>query len=208
MKWDTGLLIAAAALLIAVAIITPAYASNQAATYNEGNNANMQYITVGVGETEYSGAFDNTVEYKVKTVIDSSIQGGRTTVYEPQSTGSIVYNESTIQICELGILNLTVSSSEALSSYDVLIKGVEGTMTGTFYLRYWLDPPQNLDTGNAAPDGVCPFSTTTGCTFNVQPAAAKIVVSLCLAAENVNSITPALDDVSFMVSVIANGGSP
>ena len=207
MKWDTGLLIAAAALLIAVAIVTPAYASNfNGSTYNEGNSADMQYITVGVGDTEYSGAFTNTVQYKARAVIGSGEQGGRTTVYEPRSTGTITYDQSTMDICELGLLHLTVSSSETLDDYDILIKGVEGTMTGTFYLRYWLDPPQNLDTATATPSGVCLFSTTTGCTFNVDPAVATLVVSLCLVAENVNSLTPALNDVSFMVSVIANGG--
>ena len=207
MKYDTALLILAAAALIVVAIVTPAYALNMNAnTYNEGNNADMQYITVSVGDTEYSGAMTNTVEYKARTVIASSEQGGRTTVYDARSTGTITYNQTSIAICELGLLNLTISSSEQLDDYDILIKGVEGTMTGTFYLRYWLDPPQNLNTATATPDGILPFSTTTGCTFNVDPAAANIVVSLCLVADTVNSITPALNDVSFMVSVIANGG--
>ena len=133
MKYDTALLILAAAALIVVAIVTPAYALNMNAnTYNEGNNADMQYITVSVGDTEYSGAMTNTVEYKARTVIASSEQGGRTTVYDARSTGTITYNQTSIAICELGLLNLTISSSEQLDDYDILIKGVEGTMTGTF----------------------------------------------------------------------------
>ena len=154
MKYDTALLIAAIGALIAVAIITPAYASNlQGSTYNEGNSTDVQYISISVGETQFSGAITNTVEYEARTVIDSG-QGGRSTVYVPESTGTVTYNQSTIEICELGLLNLTISSSETLSEYDILIKGVEGTMTGTFYLRYWLNPPQNLNTGTATPDGV------------------------------------------------------
>ncbi len=206
MKWDTALLILAGVALVAVAIFTPAYATNtNGNTYNQGNNVDVQFITVKVDDSQYTNAFNNTVEYKERVVIGS---GGRNVTYDYVSTGTVIYEEEAVDICELGVLNLTVESSEALDSYTIQMKGVTGTMTGTFYLRYWLSPAQNLDTGTAPPDGVCEFDTETGCSFPVNPSASKVLVSLCVKAETVTSTIPVLNNVSFMISVVANGGSP
>lgn len=217
MKIDTALLIVALGLVVIIAAFSPAYATNlggnfegEGNTYNEGSSANMQNITVSVDSSQYSAAITNTVDYRSETVIDSSVQGGRTVQYVPKSTSTLTYNASVKNVCELGVLDLTVASSEVLSSYTMLIDPVSGTMTGTFYLRYWADPANNLNRENTAPTGVCVFDTTDGCTFTLNPAATHVVVSLCLEAVPAASITPALDDVSFSIVVVANdngGGS-
>ena len=217
MKIDTALLIVALGLVVVIAAFSPAYATNlggnfegEGNTYNEGSSADMQNITVTLDSTQYSSAITNTVDYEAKTVIDSSVQNGRTVTYVPASTGSVVYNASTISVCELGVLDLTVASTELLSSYRMIIDPVGGTMTGTFYLRYWANPAENFDRETTAPTGVCAFDTSDGCTFVVNPAATKVVVSLCLAAVPVASPVQALDGVSFSIVVVANengGGS-
>ena len=141
MRIDTALLIVALGMVVVIAAFAPAYAANFGAnTYNEGNEADMQYITVGVDDTQYSSAITNTVEYRTEVVVNS----GRTVSHIPYKTGTVTYESSPIDICELGVLDLTVSSSETLSSYVVQITPVGGTMSGTFYLRYWTSPSKNL----------------------------------------------------------------
>ena len=217
MKIDTALLILALGLVVVLAVFTPAYASNLGGnfqgdgnTYNEGSTADMQNITVTLDNSQYSSAITNTVNYVAKTEIDSGVLNGRSVTYIPTSTGSVVYNASTIPVCELGVLDLTVASTEALSSYRMVIDPVGGTMTGTFYLRYWVNPAQNLDRDSTAPTGVCLFDTSDGCTFVVSPAATKVLASLCIAAVPVDAPEQALDNVSFSIVVVANengGGS-
>jgi len=217
MKVDTALLIVALGLVVILAVFSPAYASNlggsfegEGNTYNEGSSADMQNITVTLDSVQYSGAITNTVNYTAKTVIDSSTQNGRSVSYIPTSTGSVTYQASTVPVCELGVLDLTVASTEVLSAYTMVITPVDGTMTGTFYLRYWANPAENFDRETTAPTGVCAFNTSTGCSFAVNPAAAKVVVSLCLSADPVASPVQALNGVSFSIVVVANdngGGS-
>lgn len=210
-------LIGATAVVIAVILVAPGFSTlvgspfnGNARTYNEGSNADMQNITVSVGDQQYSGAITNTVDYHQVTVVDSYAQDTRTVQYVPTSTGTVIYETNTIEICELGVLDITVTATETPDSCTVYIEPVSGTMTGTFYLRYWVDPANNLDRESVAPTGVLLFDTTDGCNFSIDSVPSHVVVSLCLAAVPVASVQQALNDVSFSIRAVANdngGGS-
>ena len=127
--------------LIAVLLFQTAYAySGDARTYSEGNESEVQYISVSLDGTQYSSAVTSDVTYHTITVIDA---GGRSVRYVPDHSGSITVSETTYPVTEIVQFDLTLATkgSDPIPEYTLYLT-VDDPLkfTGTFIASYWTDP--------------------------------------------------------------------
>ncbi len=128
-------------LVVAVILIGIGYAFNgEARTYNEGNENDTHFITMGLGDTQYSSAVTSEMVYRSDILIDSN---GRTAVYTPEHDSSITVDEVTYEVTEVVQFDISLDKQDAgsMPSYTLIV-GVDDAskMHGTFYASYWTDP--------------------------------------------------------------------
>ena len=75
---------------VTVLFITPGYASLLGDTYNENNSSDVEYITISLGENQYSGAVTSEIKYHTLTEIGD---GGRVIQYVPEYEETITVSE-------------------------------------------------------------------------------------------------------------------
>ena len=132
---------------VAVLLVSPGFATllggpfdGKANTYNEENSTSMQYLTISLGETQYSGAVTSDVTCHTVIVVDDS---GRTTKYVPDYTDTVTVSAVSYRVTEIVQFDVTAvpSAGSGVTDYSLEL-GVDDSskMHGTFYLSYWTDP--------------------------------------------------------------------
>ena len=169
---------------LSLMLILPGYASFTGNTYNEGNSADVQYITLSLGETQYSSAVTSEMKFHAQTAVTPE---GRTTVYVPDHSSTItVVND--IAVTEVVTFNISLDASDVIPTYTLHIDVDDAAkMTGTFYIKYTV----GVVSTNIA------FDPSTGVSFS-PGTASSLTVTLYVHSEETQS-TPAnpLDDVAF-----------
>ena len=182
-------LIAAAAAL-ALLLILPGYASLTGSSYNEHNSADVRYITVSLGESQYSSAVSSTMGYHTVIDIDSE---GRTVTYIPELDETITVSETDIKVKEVVTFNISLNASDVIPAYTLHIDVNDAAkMTGDFYIKYTVGA---VSTNMA-------FDPSTGVSFSPQTAesapASSLTVTLYVHSDESSSepVKP-LDNVAF-----------
>ena len=141
----------AASTALAVLLILPGYASLTGSTYNEDNSADVKYITISLGENQYSGAVTSSIEYHTITEIDDS---GRTVQYVPDYDNSITVSAVNYDVAEVVVFNISLDASDVIPTYNLHISVDDASkMSGTFFIKYKIG---NVSTNIAFPpsDGI------------------------------------------------------
>ena len=186
----TSLAAALVVAIVALMMVQAGYAfTGDGRTYNEGNSADLKYITIGLGDTQYSDAVDSHVTYHTVTVIDND---GRSVRYVPDHTGTVTVSAVEYQVTEVVQFDISVTADTvAIPEYTLSVTVDDSSkMTGTFIASYWTDPSDD------------------GTRVNVLFPAAGIQVGdltsssikLCLfvsASESVSEPAEPLDDIAF-----------
>ena len=171
--------------------------SADARTYNQGNTNDMQFITIGLGDTQYSSAVDSEITYRSDILIDSN---GRSGVYVPEHDETItvtevieeVEQEVEYDVTKVVQFDITLSKqgSDPMPTYTLIVS-VDDTakMNGTFFVSYWTDPlDDNKRTDLPFPGTV----TITGLTTQ------SIKFVLYVHEETSTTVPqPPLDDIAF-----------
>ena len=185
----TSVLAGITAVMLAVALINVGYAyTGEARTYNTGDTNDSVFITVALGDSQYSSAVTSEITYRSDIMID---ENGRTMQFIPDHKTSIDVGGA-IPVTEVVQFDLTVSKqgSDPMPTYSLTV-GVDDTdkMTGTFYISYWIDPSDDNTRVNAAFPGTI---TINGLTTQS--------IKLCLfvhADVTIGEPEPPLDDIAF-----------
>ena len=109
-------------------------------TYNEGNSADMQYITVSLGDGQYSSAVNSEIKYHTEIIIT---QSGRTVTYIPEHAGSITIDATAYPVTEVVQFDISVASDSPgpLPTYSLSVTVDDSSkMHGTFIASYWTNP--------------------------------------------------------------------
>ena len=184
----TVFIVAAAAL--SIMLIMPGYANLTGGSYNEHNSTDVRYISVSLGESQYSSAVSSTMSYHTETVIDSE---GRTMVYVPDHDDTITISDVDIMVKEVVTFNVSLNASDVIPAYSLHIEVDDATkMTGTFYIKYTVDAVST----NIA------FPPSTGVSFSPQttehaPASSFTVTLYVHSEETPSSPVEPLDNVAF-----------
>ena len=130
-----------AAVLAALVAVHAGYAFiGDARSYNEGNSTDVQYITVALGDTQYSSAVTSEITYHTEIIIN---QSGRTITYIPEHTGTITADAVTYPVTEVVQFDLSIASDSPgpLPSYSLSVTVDDASkMYGTSIASYWTDP--------------------------------------------------------------------
>ncbi len=184
----TVFIVAAAAL--SIMLIMPGYANLTGGSYNEHNSTDVRYISVSLGESQYSSAVSSTMGYHTEIDIDS---GGRTVTYVPEHDETITVSETEIEVKEVVTFNISMNASDVIPTYTLHIEVDDATkMTGTFYIKYTVGA---VSTNMA-------FDPSTGVSFSPQTAepapASSLTVTLYVHSDESSSepVKP-LDNVAF-----------
>jgi hypothetical protein len=180
-----------ALIMVAVILIGFGNAFNgEARTYNEGDENDVHFITVGLGDTQYSSAVTSEMVYRSEILIDSS---GRTAVYMPEHDSSITVSETTYAVTEVVQFDISLDKQDAgsMPAYTLTI-GVDDAskMHGTFFASYWTNPSDDSTRINIA------FPTSGVQIANLTTQSIKF----CLYVHEEQSATapqPPLDDIAF-----------
>ena len=182
-----AVLIAAAAALT-VLLVMPGYASLMGGTYNEDNSTDVRYITISLGENQYSGAVTSTIKYHTVTEIGD---GGRTIQYVPDYEDTITVSDVDYDVTEVVVFNISLDASDVIPTYNLHISVDDATkMTGTFFIKYRIGAVNT----NVA------FSPSTGNTIN-SLTADSIEVTMYVHSADIspgNEPVPPLDDIAFV----------
>ena len=182
-----AVLIAAAAALT-VLLVMPGYASLMGGTYNEDNSTDVRYITISLGENQYSGAVTSTIKYHTVTEIGD---GGRTIQYVPDYEDTITVSDVDYDVTEVVVFNISLDTSDVIPTYNLHISVDDATkMTGTFFIKYRIGAVNT----NVA------FSPSTGITIN-SLTADSIEVTMYVHSADIspgNEPVPPLDDIAFV----------
>ena len=180
-----------AVIAIALILINIGYAFNgNARTYNSDDSNDVQYITVGLGDTQYSSAVTSEMKYHTDILVDSN---GRSLVYIPDHGTTITVSEVTYAVTE-GVqfdISLSKESSDPMPTYTLSVSVDDSSkMHGTFYASYWTDPSNDNTRVNIA----FPGSGIEIGNLTTQS------IKFCLyvhAEESVNEPDEPLDDIAF-----------
>ena len=180
----------AAAVALTLVLILPGYASLTGSSYNEHNSTDVRYITMSLGESQYSSAVSSTMSYHTVIDIDS---GGRNVTYVPEHDETITVSETDIEVKEVVTFNISMNASDVIPTYTLHIEVDDATkMTGDFYIKYTVGA---VSTNMA-------FDPSTGVSFSPQTAepapASSLTVTLYVHSDESSSepVKP-LDDVAF-----------
>ena len=136
-------------ILVAVAVATVAalvaiqagYAfTGDSKTYNGGNTDDVQYISVSLGDGQYSSAVNSEIKYHTEIMID---QSGRTVTYIPEHTGKITIETTDYPVTQVVQFDISVASDPPgpLPSYSLSVTVDDSSkMHGTFIASYWTNP--------------------------------------------------------------------
>jgi len=193
------------AIAVTAVLLAPGFATvlggpfaGNANTYNQENMASMQYLTITLGETQYSGAV--TSDVKCHTVIYVG-EEGRTAKYVPDYTDTVTVSAVQYSVTNIAQFDVTVvpSAGSDITHYTLDI-GVDDSsdMHGTFYLSYWTDPEDDETRVNIA------FPTSGVSISNLPVGTLKICLYVNVGTDQppyLNSLpsTP-LDNVAFTFS--------
>ena len=176
--------------LSAILIIQAGYAfAGGSRTYNEGNSADLKYITIGLGESQYSDAVDSHITYHTVTVIDNE---GRSVRYVPDHTGTITVSAVSYSVTEVVQFDITVAADTvAIPEYTLSVTVDDPSkMHGTFIASYWTDPSDDATRVNVLfPSGGIEVGDLTTAS-----------IKLCLfvsAEESPSEPDKPLDDIAF-----------
>ena len=123
----------AAAIALVVLLVMPGYATIMGNTYNEDNSATVRYITVSLGNDQYSEAVSSTIKYMTRTEITDS---GRTVQYVPDHEDHITVNAVTYDVTEIVTFEITLDTSKVILPYNLQISVDDPSkMTGDFYIK-------------------------------------------------------------------------
>ena len=163
--------------------------SADARTYNQGNTNDMQFIAIGLGDTQYSSAVDSSIVYRCDILVD---ENGRSGVYVPQHDKTITVDAVTYKVTEVVQFDIALSrqGTDPMPTYSLTVS-VDDTdkMNGTFFVSYWTDPNNDATRVNAAFPGTITISGLT-----------TQSIKLCLYVHAEQSLTepePPLDDIAF-----------
>ncbi len=138
-------------IAIALMLVGIGYAySDTARTYNTGNQNDVRFITVALGESQYSSAVTSEMAYHTDILIGAN---GRTVMYVPDHDDTITIEDEEIAVTEVVQFDIAVSkqSADPMPAYSLTV-GVDDTskMHGYFYVSYWTDPDDDGSRRNAA----------------------------------------------------------
>jgi hypothetical protein len=178
----------AAASALAVLFVMPGYATLVGNTYNEGNSSDVKYITIALGENQYSDAVTSTIHYHtIKEIGD----GGRVIQYVPEYDSSITVSEVDYDVTQVVVFNISLDASDVIPTYNLHISvDDQSKMTGTFFIKYTV----GVVSTNVA------FPPSTGITINSLNASSITITMYVQSAEISpgNEPVPPLNDVSFI----------
>ena len=124
----------AAAIALVVLLVMPGYATIVGNTYNENNSAEVRYITIELGQNEYSDYVSSEIKYMTRTEIGDS---GRTVQYVPEHDDHITVNEVTYDVTEVVTYHISLDASDVIPTYNLHISVDDSNkMTGTFFVKY------------------------------------------------------------------------
>ncbi len=180
----------AAAAALTLMLILPGYASLTGNTYNEGNSSDVRYITMSLGESQYSSAVSSTIGYHTVIDIDSE---GRTVTYVPEHDETITVSETDVKVKEVVTFNISMDASDVIPTYTLHIEVDDAAkMTGDFYIKYTVGA---VSTNMA-------FDPNVGVSFSPQttepaPASSLTVTLYVHSAESSSEPVKPLDNVAF-----------
>ena len=185
------------AVVLAIALISVGYAHpGEARTYNEGDSNDVLFISVALGESQYSSAVTSEMEYHSDILIDTN---GRSAVYVPEHDDTITIGLATHDVKKVVQFDISLAKqgSDPMPTYSLSVS-VDDTdkMTGTFYVSYWTDPSDDNTRANAAFPGSITIENLT-----------TQSIKLCLYVHAETSLTepkPPLDDIAFKFRTTAS----
>lgn len=169
-------------------LILPGFATLNGSTYNENNSTDVRYITIALGENQYSSAVTSEMKYHTVTEITTS---GRSVQYVPDYDSTITVSAVDHKVMEVVTFNISLDASDVIPSYGLHINvDVPSRMSGTFYLKYTIsDVSTNI-----------PFVPADGVTISPLTAA-SITLTLYVHADdlalNEEPVKP-LNNVAFI----------
>jgi len=186
----TQVLAAVTAVALAVVLINIGYSfTGDARTYNEGNANDSRFITISLGDTQYSSAVTSEMTYHTEILIDSE---GRTVMHIPEHETTITVNAVTYDVTEVVQFDISLGKqgSDPMPTYSLSVS-VDDTdkMNGTFFVSYWTDPSNDATRVNAAFPGSIQIDDLT-----------TQSIKFCLyvhAETTADEPEPPLDDIAF-----------
>ena len=138
--------IAIALMLVGIGYAYP----GTARTYNSGDDNDVLFITIALGESQYSSAVTSELAYHTDIIVGAN---ARTVWYVPDHDGTITIEDEEYAVTEVVQFDIAVSkqSADPMPAYSLTVGGDDASkMHGDFYVSYWTDPDDDGSRRNAA----------------------------------------------------------